>query len=138
MQMILIRTTVISLLVAGSLASCAAARDVRPTPKGETTITGWIQFRREFRLYEHKSDVGKIYGELCTSGYAESIKKQAAAARKFNGKYVTVTGTLLNYTDYAPTPFSGLIDNYCNRSHILIAHEIKLRSNVANAHLDRH
>jgi hypothetical protein len=110
-------------LAAVWLTACAAAaRPPQAPPAGGEEIVGWINFRGEFLLYPRQEDIGRTLDESCTSGTFARIADFKAAARRFEGKRVRLTGRLLPADSYFND--SGLgqrIENYCGSRQVLIA-----------------
>lgn len=110
-------------IAASLMSACAAAPVATPaTTPGSTSIAGWINFRGEFLLYPKKEDVGRTLDESCTSGTFARIADFTAAARRFEGKHVRVTGRLLPADAYfTDTGLGQRIENYCGSKAVLIA-----------------
>jgi hypothetical protein len=113
-------------LTALGLSACKSLAEAQSPPTPQDTISGWIIFRSEFLIYPERVDIGRVGDQSCISGIFDIQSKSKAAYRRFNKRYVKVTGQLLSEKTYFTE--SGLgqrAENYCASDRIMIATKIE-------------
>ncbi len=132
-----LKKTMASVAVLAALLSFAShASEFSPPkqlPVGGPKIskyTGWIEFKREFRVYKNKTDIGNTLDESCMSGYFFPKEKQARIMAKYNHKKVVVYGSDIDpHIMWNSGDGSGLaspIDNYCGSKTVILGLYIEL------------
>lgn len=94
-------------------------------PDGADSYVGWVRFVGEFVLYDDRAAFAASRREHCISG-ALPLSEQREAAKKFAGKRVRVTGTLVPWSLPDPLTLSLIhegspITNWCGGQSILFA-----------------
>lgn len=91
------------------------------------TLTGWITFNGEVRLYDNRDDLGILYGAPCWSVVLSRKAKQSVHPEQYEGRQVVIRGDFVPAIDpSAPPPAPPLTPNYCNRDNIIILESISI------------
>jgi len=120
------------------LSSCASAPfQSKISGKGEVKFTGWAKLSGEFIIYEDAESMSHFAKfPHCISGVFSDqyeIKDRSA----YDGKFVTVTGKLFEYSQLPEDDSLGLprkmlggsvITNFCFGSNVLLIKTMKLAS----------
>lgn len=114
------------------LCACAHREPSRSaTPAGSDDVyTGWVRFVGEFVLYDDREAFLERRRAHCVSGVLP-LNEQRAAAKKFEGKRVRVTGVAVEWS--LPNPMSlslnhkgSPISNWCAGPKVIFGTEMKL------------
>lgn len=118
---VLMRTSL--LFIALALAACSVTGSQR---HGQDTIAGYLVLRSEFQLFERIAEIDQVPGGCTSLGFPRALDREHA--RRFVGRRVVVTGTLVNWPadTYSMRHGSAIVVNSCWGRQVMFATDINL------------
>ena len=122
------------LLGASALLSCAQPSFLLAgtSSQGVTTLRGWARVRGELDLFKTRAPKGAPAAGNCISGVFEHHRPELI--KRFDGKYVEVTGKLYEYESlpFEETPIlprrmlgDSVIPNFCFGDHVIAIKKVR-------------